>query len=454
MRDIEHERAFEDLRTRASEIAAGSPSIESFYSLEPLLTYFDLWYEIVNVFRRQWEIAMAREQWTQALRSQLSDPVPWFPAHYRSGAFTENLQHERLNWSARPHDRCFEAHHDVASHVVDIAAAHLTLLLESDPVGTVEYIAALPNRHMLWRAVGWLNLGTRDDLVDSVIASSASTGAVVLCLASQLDQLCDVARGHELIPSNVESRLLVLITSTLRRDDAGAIAGPWLRHLIRLADKEATDAPRHFSAVATLGLDMSISAIPHTIVIDRFNQPDVACLVARMKIDHSHTSATAYWDEWVSLMKAQDVSRFHCGETSFRAVGDTLASAANPLSLWIAAACAMESLFRARARVAEYESEQVIAMLIFPAIHATARMRSDGRELWLAAYTLARRRFLIELPYANRSDFRLSSLLFASFYRVFGDDSGMREALLDLLPTQQHVVLARELLNANPPESP
>jgi hypothetical protein len=453
MRDLEHEQAHENVRMRASEIAAGPPSIESFYSLEPFLAYFDLWYEIVDVCRNQWTAVMIRDQWTHVLKSQLSDPMPWFPSRDRSSSFATLLERERLDWSGKPYDRYFEAHHHIASHVEGIAAAHLTLLLEADPVGTIEYVAALPSHHMLWRAVGWLELETRNDLIDVVIASSSSTEAVVLCLATQLDRLCDEARGQQIVPPNVESRLVALTTSAFRRADAGAVAGPWLRHLIHLADQNTANPSDRSPIIAKVALDVSIPALPDTVAVDHLSKPDIACLVTRIMVDRAYRNAPVHWSEWLSLMRAEDTSRLYCGEISFRTVGDALARTTAPLDLWKHAASVMESLFRARARSTEYESEQVASMLIVPALHAAARMKSDGRELWLAAYSLARRQFLIELPITNHRNFRLPSLLFASFHRVFGDNAEMRETQLDLLPTRQHVTQARELLAVNSPES-
>jgi hypothetical protein len=447
-----------------AEVADGTPSLDALYSLSAVLTYSELWTELLELVRSRWTVRGAWGAWRNELRRLPSNPLLWFSRSDRNATTERALANAEQRWRRASPDRFFEAHR-FRAYIDNVAALHLALLAEDDPVGVVDYVAMLPSEQFICPAFDWLQQTGRAPGLEDVVSNARTSDAVLLVLANALDTACEKAhirfaearRGGEAAvaalehawTSEHESGFARLACLVLQRADAMRVIDGWLTHLVRASDRKPFSENDFRPALARIAV---AEIARHASEVGfAFTGPAAAAagsIVMRMLLDTAGTSADVLWTEWHASLVACDRSLQRCDEIAWRTAGDTLARTRSPLDTWLATVTALEAVFRRRARRSDHETSHLPMNLVLPALHGAVRLGRDGQTLWLAAYEVARRSFLVDRLPHNEPGYRLPAIMFAGFARVFGA-SALSEAYLEQLPTAQHVAWARELLERN-----
>jgi hypothetical protein len=274
--------ALAELRRRVAEAADASPSLEALYALEPTFVYSDFWQPAREQLMQRCEAAEVRAAWLDELRRTAPDPLTWL-GHHRSEATRTALEEAARSWSAQTPERMLAPHHHIPGVLDSVGAVHVALLGDLDPVGAVEYVAALQSEHLIWRAVRRLPLRENDGLIDQVVATSRSRDAVLLCLGCVFDTQrasvgahinesrwnagdqrgfdADAALG-QMWQTVIPERHRRLADALVRRHDAGAVLAPWIRHLVRNADSAVLSKDDHLPKIARIALENVLAILP------------------------------------------------------------------------------------------------------------------------------------------------------------------------------------------------
>ncbi|HWU87011.1 MAG TPA: hypothetical protein VN253_07040 [Kofleriaceae bacterium] len=453
------------LRIAGAEVADGTPSLDALYSLSAVLTEPELWTELLELVRSSWTARGVWGAWRDELRRLPSNPLLWFSRSDRNATMERALAEAEQRWRRASPERFFEARRPRA-FIDGVAALHLALLAEVDPVGVVEYIAMLPSEQFIYPAVDWLQQTGRAPGLEDVVSTARTSDAVLLALSNALEtareeahiRFAEARQGGEAAvaalehawTSEHESGFARLARLVLQRADAMRVIEGWLTHLVRASDRKPFSENDFRPELARIAV---AEVVRHASEIGfAFAGPEVldaGSIVMRMLLDTAGASADALWMEWHASLVACDRSLQRCGEIAWRTAGDTLARTRAPLDTWLATVTALEAVFRRRARRSDHETDHLPMNLVLPALHGAVRLGRDGQPLWLAAYEVARRSFLVDRPPHNEPGYQLPAMMFAGFERVFGASAALCEAYLEQLPTAQHVSWARELLERN-----
>jgi hypothetical protein len=452
------------LAAEVSKIDDDSPSLAAIYHLDPLLTFNDLWQDVRCQLRDRWTTPRIRDGWRTALLGAPPDDAFWIHSFDRMRGRGSLLVDAERSWQSKPPDRMFHAHHYIASGVDGVAAIHLMLLSDLDPVAAVEFVATRSSEYLIWAGVGMLDLGENEELVNEVLLRSECRDAVLLALACALDQQwADLQRQANAIRwthtdatvkaeaqasldlhwrEGIPARHSAIAKRLAARVDAGAILGPWMRHLVLSSDLTFDVKGAEQPVLARIALD-ALSNVTGGIELKRSVEPSVACLAARaIAANGREDQLERHWQEWVDLVLGEDDSLARCGEVSWSVAGDTLASLPDPLSAWRSLTTKLQPLMRRRARRGGWEYDDVVFPLVIAGVNAAARLGSAGRHLLDHVYDTALRHFLVNQPPENHRSFNLPAYVFAACPPVVSDRAEI-DAMLARLPLRTHVALAR-----------
>jgi hypothetical protein len=469
-----HAEARNALAAQVSRIDDNSPSLMALYDLNPLLTYNDLWQDARCLLRDRWTTPTVRDAWRDALLGAPPDDAFWIHSFDRMRGRGTALVEAAKSWQSKPPDRMFHAHHHIASGVDGVAAIHVMLLSDLDPVGAIEFVATRSSEYLIWAGVGMLNLGQKADLVDEVLRRSECQDAVLLTLACTLDQQrAEVNRQENAIRwthtdttakaeaqasldllwrEGLPARHVAIAKALAARVDAGTILGPWMRHLVLSADMTSDVQGASRPMLARIALD-ALTDLASGIELQQSTKPSVACVVARVIAANGRDDQLEqHWQEWVDLILNEDHSLERCGDISWSVVGDLLARLPDPLSAWRSLTTKLQPLLRRRARVGGWEHDDVVFPLVIVGVNAAARLGSAGRGLLNQVYDTALRHFLTNLPPHNHRSFKLPAYVFAACPRVVPERADI-DAMLARLPLGSHVALARKQMGAASGES-
>jgi hypothetical protein len=353
-------------------------------------------------------------------------------------------------------------------HVDEVAALHLALLAEIDPVGVFEYIAALPSDQFIWPAATWLQASDLAPNLETVVAGASTHHAVLLALACSLDAVCDdaivrlseVGREEKARSDEIESAwrqeikdlFRRLAKSVVERPDAASVLEPWLYHLVRSCDRTVFSENDYLPTIARMGVE-EVVGTSRAAAAKLSDEHDAVALTVRMLLADSPQECEDAWRAWHQRVAGGDPSLKDCRDNAWMVAGDTLARTERPLETWILLTVAYERWSRRRTRMIEYETRDLSMCVAMPALHAAARLGYNGKALWQAAFVFARRDFLVDRPHSTDRSYMLPALTFAAFHRVLGDDKTELAQACELLPTAAHLECARELLAVNPVRS-
>jgi hypothetical protein len=248
----------------------------------------------------------------------------------------------------------------------------------------------------------------------------------------------------------IANRHRLLATTLMQRHDAGAVLGPWIRHLVRCVDHPIDFDREQRPSIAMVALGQVLAALSagSTLELERASEPNAACLVARMLVNTRTRRGSTDWEEWQSLLLEEHGSLQFCASVGWQAAAEALLRADDPRAVWVHTARVLQPILRRRARHPTSDVDPVIH-LVMPGVYASARLGSEGATLWSSAFELARRQFLVDRPPANDPKYRLCSHVFAAFPQI-SHNTDLLERMLALLPTSMHVEWAREQLGEPP----
>lgn len=454
---------------RVEAIVDSEPSLDALYALESSLLYSDFWHEVYAVLHAGCETRGMREAWRVELLCPPPNPVMWLSFLDRKESSQAALQDAARRWTARGPHRMFIAHHHVPGILEGIAAVHITLLANLDPVGAVEYVAGLSSEFLVWPTERRIRLHEQPALIDRVLSESCVQDAVLLSLACEFDAHClsiDTLekqlrwfQGTEASApaqtaldeawSSMPERYHQLSTALMQRTDAGCLVGPWIRHLVSCADRTMHLGLDASSRVAMTALKQMLAAVPEGSPVELgFVDPlDATMLVARM-LFHTRVGRGAQdWQEWEDLLVAENDSLRSCSDVAWQAAAEALLRMAAPRTAWMQTARALQPVLRRRARSHSSNVDPVLH-LIMAGLYAAVHMEVDAAAQWWSLFELALRQFLTDRPAVSDPSYRLCAHVFAAFPRIFSDPGDFHRALC-LLPTAAHVEWARETLVAN-----
>lgn len=459
------------LLRRVEEVANASPSLEALYALEPNFEYNHFWHPAYKLLLQCCEAQRSQDAWRAELRRPPPDLVIWLSLHRRRNVTPAGIQDAAQRWRSMGSERMLAFHHAASGVLEGVAAVHLALLADLDPIGAVEYVSALPSEHLVWPAVYRIELHKRQELIDRVLAESHSRDAVLLCVACILDEQSAHVRGlvndrrqnnHDGgagpavndVPENawtsIAHRHRQLAIALMQRHDAGAVLGPWIRHLVRCVDHPIDFDQEQRPSIAMVALGQVLSALPDgsALELERASEPNAACLVARMLVNARTDRGNTDWEEWQSLLLAEHDSLHFCASVGWQAAAKALLRADDPHAAWVQVARSLQPILRRRARHHSSDVDPVIH-LVMPGLYASAFLGVEGAALWLSVFEFARRQFLVDQPPGNDPKYRLCSDAFTVFRWIFRTADALDRALA-LLPTPAHVGWAREQLGESP----
>lgn len=459
------------LLRRVEQVANATPDLEALYAVESDFEYSDFWHPAYKLLLQRCEAQGSQDAWRAELRRSPPDLVIWLSLHRRHNVTPAGIQDAAQRWRSMGPERMLVSHHAVSGGLEGVAAVHLAVLADLDPIGAVEYVSGLPSEYLVWPAVYRIKLHQRQELVYRVLAESNSRDAVLLCLACVLDEQSAHVRGlvndrprnnHDggagpavdAVPedawTSIGHRHRQLAAALMQRHDAGAVLGPWIRHLVRCVDHPIDFDQEQRPSIAMVALGQILAALPDgsDLVLERASEPNAACLVARMLVNTRTGRGSTDWQEWQSMLLAEHDSLRLCASVGWHAAAKALLRADDPHAAWVKTARVLQPIFRRRARCHSSDVDPV-AHLVMPGMYASACLGREGAALWSSVFELARRQFLIDRPPENEPEYRLCSHIFAAVPRIF-NDTDMLERMLALLPTPAHVGWARE----QPGESP
>jgi hypothetical protein len=462
---VSEEQARKELLQAINDLANGAPSLADLYHLEYFVVYSDHLREADKILLAQWELLGHREAWLKELQHIPPDLTLWFQSYDRTAGLLATIQIDADKWTSASLQRVFSRHHYL-QRPSDMALLHIRLLKALDPLAAVEYAVALPSAHFLWGA-GWeLRLETDKALVARVLADG-SRDAALWVLACELESLEEIAKKHihelrtmnghltkdeELIETTgiVNIRIEQIVAAVLRRNDVDALLEPWLCHLSRAIDIGERWTDDVTPAIARCVVDRTHQAIElmKLIVTIPFER-DAASFVAAVVIaDATQRANSGLWDKWETILISEHGSLSQCKTFGWKRAATALLWTLNPAAIWTATAQKLLPHQRRIERGRANWTIDVMSHLLMPAVYACAELHD--RDFWWLAYDLARRHVLTAMPPQTEvNSYWLPSWFFASFSRVFGDDSSRLQTALDLLPTSKHHVRAELHLREN-----
>lgn len=461
-----HALARDALATRVSEIDDASPSVAALYDLDSFLTFSDLWHDARRQLLARWTTTEVRTGWRTALLESPPEDAFWIHSFDRMRGASGGLVDAARSWKLKPPDRMFRPHHYVPQGLDGVAALHVALLSDLDPLAAVEFVATRSSEYLIWSGSGMIDLGNNEELVDNVLTRSDCRDAVLLAMACTLDHQCaelsrranidrwtstDAAAEAEaraaldlLWRERLPARHSAIAKMILARDDAGDILGPWMRHLVRSADLPFNAESAPLSRLARLSLDALKTALEHGVEIEQSTTPDAACLVARMiATDGSDAQREVLWQQWSDLILSENESLERCGEIAWGVAGHTLAGLPDPISAWRLLASKLEPYLRRRARRDGWDHDDVFFPFVLVGINAAAYLGTAGQLLLKQVFETSLRHFLVGRPPNNHRSFDLPAYVFAACPSVTLESADI-DAMLSRLPLQSHVELAQK----------